>query len=319
MLDRIRIPIWQAPIGSLASAALATAVARAGGVGALALTWTPPEHVKGFVTSIVADTDGVIQGNFVLAFEPVSLPTALEAGLRIVSFSWGMPHGHVRMVRSSGAQFGVQVTSREGAREALDLGADFLICQGIEAGGHVQGTRSLWDVLPEVIEEAGSVPVIAAGGIASGAGVARALDAGASGAMLGTRFVATQESTAHPTYKQSIVDAQSADAVLTVCFDGGWPYAAHRALRNSTIASWEAAGCPPPGKRPGEGDITARLGDRVFVRYDDAPPRIGMSGAPEAMSLYAGSSCGEIAEILGAAEVVSRLWRDCLARPRALD
>lgn len=309
------MPIWQAPVGSMAGPDLAAAVAEAGGMGALALTWASPEHARESIASVARATDGAFQGNFVLAFEPASLPAALEAGLRIVSFSWGMPHGQVHLLRSFGARLGIQVTSREGAQQALDLGAEFLICQGVEAGGHVQATRSLWHVLPEVIDEAGPVAVVAAGGIASGRGIWRALEKGAAGAMLGTRFVATVESLAHESYKRRIVAARSTDAVLTVCFDLGWPHAAHRALRNSTLAAWEAAGCPPSGRRPGEGDVVARLADgKQFVRYEDAPPRAGMSGSVEAMHLYAGLGCDEISDIPPARELVERLWRECQAR-----
>lgn len=307
----VRLPIWQAPVGSVAGPELAVAVARAGGMGGLALTWTSPQDVRTLVKAVATATDGAFQGNFVLAFEPTSLPAALEAGLRIVTFSWGMPRTHVHLVRSFGAKLGIQVTSRESAQQALALGADFLICQGVEAGGHVQSTRSLWDVLPEVIREADRIPVIAAGGIASGRGIARALADGASGAMLGTRFVATVESLAHENYKRGIVEARSTDAVLTVCFDVGWPYAAHRVLRNSTLARWEAAGCPPSGQRPGERDVVARLANgKEFVRYEDAPPRTGMSGEVEAMSLYAGSGCDEIDDIPSVRELVEQLWRE---------
>jgi nitronate monooxygenase len=315
-----RVPIWQAPVGSIAGQELATAVARAGGVGALALTWVSSQEAHKLVASVTAATDGTFQGNFVLAFDPISLTGALEAGLRIVTFSWGMPHEQAHIVKSFGAKFGIQVTGRESARQALDLGADFLVCQGVEAGGHVQATRSLWQVLPEIVAEAGSVPVIAAGGIASGSGIARALANGASGAMLGTRFVATIESLAHESYKRRIVAAQSMDAVLTVCFDLGWPYAAHRVLRNSTVAMWEAAGCPPSGRRPFEGEVIARLANgKEFVRYEDTPPRLDMSGVVEAMSLYAGTGCGEIQDIPSASELVERLWKECQAHKPAAD
>jgi NAD(P)H-dependent flavin oxidoreductase YrpB (nitropropane dioxygenase family) len=132
--------------------------------------------------------------------------------------------------------------------------------------------------------------------------------------MLGTRFVATVESLAQETYKRQIVEAQSTDAVLTVCFDLGWPYAPHRVLRNSTLALWEAAGCPPSGRRPGEREVVARLADgQEFVRYEDAPPRKGMSGAVEALPLYAGTGCGEISDIPRVGELVERLWSECQA------
>jgi nitronate monooxygenase len=264
------------------------------------------------VASVAAATKGEFQANFVLAFEPTALAAALEAGLPIVTFSWGMPKKHISLVRSFAAKLGIQVTGLEGACHALDLGADFLVCQGVEAGGHVQATRSLWDVLPEIVTEAASVPVVAAGGIASGHAIARALANGAAGAMLGTRFVATVESLAHTCYKRRIVEARAADAVLTVCFDVGWPHAPHRVLRNETLSSWEAAGCPPPGRRPGEGEVITWFNDsKRFVRYAEVPPRTGMLGNVEAMPLYAGSGCGEIHDVPHAGELVERLWRDC--------
>src|SRR5690349_8971687 len=154
---------------------------------------------------------------------------------------------------------------------ALDLGADYLVCQGTEAGGHVQANRGLYETLPDVLKEARQVPVIAAGGIANGDGIRKALLASASGAMLGTRFVATAESNAHPAYQRALMAAHAKDTVLTVCFERGWPNAIHRALRNQTFVMWEAAGCPPAGKRPGERDILATRPDGSQVlRYQTA-------------------------------------------------
>ena len=108
------------------------------------------------------------------------------------------------------------------------------------------------------------------------------------------------------------MEAKTEDAVLTVCFDLGWPYAAHRVLGNSTLAMWEAAGCPPSGRRPGEGDRTAtdRTG-RSFFRYQFVSPRADMTGDPEAMCLSAGMSCGEIRDVPSTIELIERLWREC--------
>ena len=176
----------------------------------------------------------------------------------------------------------------------------------------MQATRNLWEILPQIISLAQTVPVIASGGIGNGKGIARALSIGASGVMLGTRFVATQESIAHELYKRKLVEAKTEDAVLTVCFDLGWPHAAHRVLGNSTLAIWEAAGCPPSGRRPGEGDLTATdSSGRSFLRYHFVPPRADMSGNVEAMCLYAGMSCGEIRDVPSTMELIERLWREC--------
>jgi NAD(P)H-dependent flavin oxidoreductase YrpB (nitropropane dioxygenase family) len=314
----LRFPIFQAPVGSVAGPELAAAVSQAGGMGALALTWTSPDDTRRLITQVRTQTEKPFQTNFVLAFPSKSLAAALEAGVRVVTFSWGSPSHEVPLLKSFGARFGVQATTAEGARRALALGADFLICQGIEAGGHVQATRSLDEILPEIIEAAQGTPVVAAGGIGDGKAIARVLAMGASGAMLGTRFVATRESLAHEIYKRRLVEARAQDTALTVCFDGGWPYAAQRVLRNSTLEHWEAAGCPPAGRRPGEGDrLASEPGGREFLRYDDTPPRATMQGDPEAMCLYAGTSCDEVHEILPVHELMQKLWRDCLSADRS--
>ena len=308
----LRVPIFQAPTGSIAGPELATAVSQAGGLGAMALTWTDPAAATALVDQVRAATDLPFHVNFALAFPPSALSAALDAGAPVVTFSWGDPAAYVADVRSAGAKLGVQVTNVAGARNALDLGADFLICQGIEAGGHVQSTTPLWDLLPCIVSEAGVTPVIASGGIGDGKGIAAALALGAAGAMLGTRFVATVESRAHPDYKAALLRASTSDTALTVCFDGDWPYAAHRVLRNSTLEGWETAGCPPVGRRPGEGDEVGRTSDGATIRrYSDTAPRAGMTGCAEEMCLYAGTSCGRIDDVPPAAELVARLWDEC--------
>lgn len=308
----LKVPIVQAPTGSIAGPELAAAVTNAGGMGAMALTWAAPDIAAEHVRSVRAQTAGPFLVNFALAFPPHGLAAALEAGAPVVTFSWGDASTHVPLVRSSGARLGIQVTSAAGARRALECAPDFLICQGIEAGGHVQATRSLQTVLSEVLAEAIGIPVVAAGGIGDGAGIAQVLQAGAAAAMLGTRFVASRESRAHPEYKRRLVGAESKDAVLTVCFDGGWPYAAHRVLRNSTLETWEAAGCPASGVRPGDGETVAMTASgEPILRYEDTAPRQGHHGDIEAMCAYAGTSCGVVHDVPAAGELVSRLWQEC--------
>jgi nitronate monooxygenase len=310
----LRYPILQAPTGSIAGPELAIAVTNAGGMGALALTWTPPDLAAKYVQRVREAASGPFLVNFALAFPPLALSAALEQGAPIVSFSWGDPAPFIAQVRSAGAKWGVQVTNEAGARYALALGADFLICQGIEAGGHVQSTTLLHSLLPRLVKAVGATPVIASGGMATGADIARVLQQGASAAMLGTRFVATQESRAHEGYKQKLVQSTADDAALTTCFEGGWPYAAHRVLRNATLEAWEAAGCPPVGQRPGEGDVTGATpqGEPIY-RYEDTAPRIGFTGDIEAMCLYAGTGCGSIQDVPPAGEIMQRLWEECTA------
>ncbi len=207
ILDGLRYPIWQGSTAGIAGPELAAAVGKAGGMGAMALTWTPPEMAAEQVRYVLGHTSNFFV-NFALAFPPHALDATLDAGAPILSFSWGDPSPFLNKVRAANAKFGVQVTNVAGVHRAIDQGADFLVCQGIEAGGHVQSNTPLWELLPRIVDAAGDVPVIAAGGIATGAHISKVLALGAKGAILGTRFVATRESRAHPDYKRHLVEAR---------------------------------------------------------------------------------------------------------------
>jgi nitronate monooxygenase len=105
-----------------------------------------------------------------------------------------------------------------------------------------------------------------------------------------------------------LIASKSTDAVLTGCFDGNWPYALHRVLRNATLASWEAAGCPPTGRRPGEGDVVARQQTgAAVIRYVDTPPNFDMQGNVMACCLYAGTGVGKITDVRPAGALVKEL------------
>ena len=250
----LKYPILQAPVGFASGPDLVIAVCRAGAMGSMALTRASPEDAKERVRKVLAATSAPFAVNYILGFEPRSLAAALEAGAPVVQFCWGIPDSQaVALIRSAGAKFGVQVANASGAVAALDAGADYLVCQGIEAGGHVQASSPLLDVLSSVLPVARGKPVFAAGGIANGVGIRRVLAAGASGAALGTRFVATEESYAHPQYKQALVGADASQTALTVCFEGGWPNALHRCLRNETFLGGKPRVVRPSANAPVKG------------------------------------------------------------------
>jgi nitronate monooxygenase len=144
--------------------------------------------------------------------------------------------------------------------------------------------------------------------MADARGVRAALALGAEGVWLGTRFLATAESGAHDAFKQRLVAAAATDTVYSTLFDQGWPDAPHRALRNSTVEMWENAGCPPPGKRPGEGEVIGAFpnGDPI-PRYGVPAPMQGASGEIEAFALYAGQSVGLIRDLRPVASVIAEL------------
>jgi nitronate monooxygenase len=311
----LKYPIFSAGMGGTAIPELAIAVSNAGGLGAIGTVGLVADVVRQRVLRVKSATNRPFAVNFLLAFDPVTLPIALDAGAPIVQFAWGIPTlENVTTIRSAGAKMGIQISSVAGARRALDAGADYLICQGTEAGGHVQAMSALYEVVPAVIDLAKTVPVLAAGGIANGAQIRRALLAGASGVLIGTRFVATKEAGAHEEYKTSIIRAKASDTVLTVCFHDGWESAPHRVLRNRTLELWEAAGCPPPGKRPGESDIVATnaMTGTVKRRYGVGSPAPDDRGAVTELVMYAGQGVDAIRDIPSAGELVERLWRECL-------
>jgi nitronate monooxygenase len=201
-----------------------------------------------------------------------------------------------------------QIASADEAVAAVRSGCDAVIDQGVEAGGHVQGETGLLALVGAVCR-AVDVPVIAAGGIAGGDGGRAAMAAGAAGIAMGTRFVATLEADVHPEYAERLVLAGRDATVLTGLFDGGWPGAAHRVLRNSTHAAWEAAGRPASGERPGEGETVAEIDGVAIPRYSADEPRRATTGDIEAMCLYAGCGVGLVAAVEPAADVVARAGR----------
>jgi NAD(P)H-dependent flavin oxidoreductase YrpB (nitropropane dioxygenase family) len=305
----IERPLVQAPIGGCDTPRLVAAVAEAGGIGTLACTWTAPAELARVVGRVRERTQRPFAVNLVLWFDvDAQLSALLALAVPVVTFSWGQP-GRERIARchAAGAGVVVQVGSAAGARLAREAGADVLIAQGVEAGGHVQSSTPLAVLLGDVLAVAGGLPVVAAGGLARRADVERVGAVGAAGAMLGTSFLATAESGAHDDYKAALVAAGPGQTALTVCFDGEWPQAPHRVLRNRTLELWEAAGCPARGRRPGEQSPPAVREGRAIARYDDSPPLAGDEGSVGEMCLYAGEGCGAIDDVPTAAQLLDRL------------
>lgn len=299
------VPVMQAPVGPAATPELAAAVSEAGGLGSLGASWTEPALLREQIGAIRRRTDRPFLVNLVLAFDQEErLELVCEERVPIVSFSWGVDARRVDRAHAAGCLVVAQAGSVAEGRAAVDAGADALIAQGVEAGGHVQGETPLLDLVAGL---RGGVPVIAAGGIADAHGLRRALAAGAEGVVMGTRFLATPEADIHPGYADHLVAAGPDDTVLTYVFDGGWPGAAHRVLRNSTYREWERAGHPEPGARPNEGEIVAETDGAPVARYSADEPRRSTTGDIEAMCMYAGGGVGRITSVEPAAEIVARM------------
>ena len=305
----IRYPIFQAPMGRTAPPALAAAVTNAGGLGMLGTSWDKPDVMREKIHATRALTTGPFAVNLAVSWDQHErLDIALQEGVKAVSLFWGDPAAYVRKAKDAGAIVVQTVATPEEARRAADLGADIIVAQGVESGGHVWSTVSTMVLVPLVCDAVPEVPVVAAGGMADVRGVRAALALGAQGVWLGTRFLATVESGAHDDFKQRLLSARATDTVFTMLFDQGWPDAPHRALRNSTVRMWEKAGCPAAGKRPGEGEIIGAFpnGDPI-PRYGVPAPMQGATGEIEAFALYAGQSVGLIRDLPPVASVMQEL------------
>jgi nitronate monooxygenase len=305
----IEQPIVQAPIAEIP--ALTAAVSNAGALGTITLTWSA--DVAATVRETAALTARPFAGNLVLTEDPKDrhrrLDQALEAGLRIVSFLWGDASDYIKRVHDAGGIVLHTVGTAEEARRAVGSGADVIVAQGLEAGGHVWGTVGTLPLVPAVVDAVAPVPVIAAGGIGDGRGVAAVLALGAQAAWLGTRFLLAREMPIHEDYRRRVIAASETDAHLYPnLYEVGWPDSPHRALDNSTARAWEAAGRPPLAQRPGYGDVIAHFASgEAIVRYEPAPPMVGTTGDIEALSMWAGQSVALARETQSAAEIVAEL------------
>ena len=315
----IDVPIVQAPIANLTCPELVAAVSDAGALGMLSVTWREPAEIRSLLRRTRELTDRPFGVNLVLAWDMRErLEVCLEEGVPVVSFFWGDPSPLLGPVHEAGAVAMLTVGSAADARIAVDQGVDILVAQGWEAGGHVIGSVATLPLVPSVVDAAGGAPVVAAGGIADGRGLAAVLALGAAGAWIGTRFVASEEALAHAEYKERVVQATATDTVYTSLFNVGWEDAPHRVLRNSTVAAWEDAGSPLTD-RPGEGEAVARLPDGTdAVRYSDYEPAADMDGEVEALAHYAGQSAGLVSAVQPAGVIVRQIAEEAAQASQAV-
>jgi nitronate monooxygenase len=276
----------------------------------VALTWKDIESARRAIRETRARTEHPFGVNLVLQWDQRErLEVCLEEEVRVISFFWGDPSPYLAAAHRSGAIVMQTVGNALEAKRMVDIGVDAVVAQGWEAGGHVWGEVATMALVPAVVDAvAARVPVIAAGGIADGRGLASVLALGAAGAWIGTRFLASEEAQTHPVYRELLLKAKETDTVYTSLFDGGWPSAPHRVLRNSTFLNWKAAGCPPTGQRPGEGGVAAVFRDgKQSLYYEDAIPLPGMTGDMEKMALYAGQSVALVSDVKPAAMIVREI------------
>lgn len=303
-------PVVQAGMGAIARHELAAAVSEAGGLGTIAGARAP---IAQELAAARALTGRPIAINLLLPFLGPDDVRAAASADAIVTF-WGEPR------RLASCMWIHQCGSVAEAKSAAAAGADAVIAQGVEAGGHVRGTTSMLELL-EQITAAVRIPVLAAGGIIDQHGVGEALDAGAASAVVGTRFLLSDESHAHVGYKQRCLEADV--TVLTELFGLGWPGAPHRVIPNAATNRWLRNDSRGPGWIRASHRITAPLASRLPAAIqsrafqaqrpsypllgpqpptDDGPANLLESGP-----LYAGANVDRIADIRPAAQLVAAL------------
>ena len=319
----IRYPILNAGIGPAAGPELAAAVTNAGGFGVLGGGGMPHEAMRKLVARTRTLTNGPFGINAIV--DDPAVPEDLEhvegiaaMGPAAIVLFWGDPTPYIPIAHRHGVKILVQVGSLDEAKRAAKAGADAVFAQGVEAGGHVRGTTPIWALLPDTVKALKPIPVLASGGIGDGGGLSRAIQFGAQGVSLGTRFVACDETWVPPAYKQRVVQARAEDTVLNELYDYDWPDAPHRTLKNKTFAEWVAAGSPPRGSKPGEGTSIGRrsnaMGERVeWMRYAVGTTPPDFDGDIEYAPLWAGESCSVVNDIKPAERIVSDLVREAEA------
>ncbi|HYM90903.1 MAG TPA: nitronate monooxygenase family protein [bacterium] len=299
-LLRIDHPVVLGGMASHSNPALVAAVTRGGGLGILGVTVMAPEEQRAAVRRIRELTDGPFGLNHLLAFATEDrFAVTLEARPRVVSTAWAWAeqdlHPYFDRAHEAGALVMHMVSTVPEAVRAVGAGADIIVAQGTEGGGHV-GWISTLPLVPQVVRAVAPVPVLAAGGIADGAGLAAALALGAEGVLLGTRFLATPEAPIPAGYKEAILASDGHNTLLTevadIAFGRVWPGAMSRVIRNQFVERWVGR----------EWEVRQRhheiaRGLRAARERDDA----GES------NLQMGQAAGLITEVAPAADIVREI------------
>jgi len=295
----IEHPIIAAGMARWAGATLAGAVSEAGGLGTIGTIAASPRAVREEIAQLRAATDRPFSANLVCfdwaPFASQMLDVVIEERVPVVTLSFGTPLAWVAPVKAAGLKVIVQVQDLEAARAAIAAQPDAIIVQGTEAGGHT-GRRGTLNFAAQMLDEAGDIPIIVAGGIATGRGLAAALAMGAAGVVMGTRFKATPEFNAADDLKAEIVASDGGNTfygeVVDLVRGGRWPNGVTgRVLQSRFTQEW--------GERP------EALIDEVKAH----PENFGeaMEEDPERRLNWAGESSGLVHELVPAGDIVRRV------------
>jgi nitronate monooxygenase/enoyl-[acyl-carrier protein] reductase II len=304
-LLNVRVPVIQAGMGGFTSAELVAAVTNAGGLGTLGAASRPPEDFQRHLARLGDLTSGSFSVNHAITvIDETSFQAGLDAHPKAVTLALDHPRDYVARVHDAGALVMHQVTTVQQAEAAAEQGVDIVIAQGGEAGGY-GGVVSTMPLVPQVVDAVRPLPVVAAGGITDGRGLAAALMLGAQGVCIGTRFLATQESPIVDSWKQAIIGAAAQDAVKADVWNdiapgmGTTGYGTTiRALRTPFLDEWSA-------KREDALQQMSRIREELAKASE--------AGRFHDLMIFGGQSAGAIHDLPSAADVVTKIAEEAEA------
>jgi NAD(P)H-dependent flavin oxidoreductase YrpB (nitropropane dioxygenase family) len=310
-------PIVNAGMAMIARPALAAAVCEAGGLGTIGSDINPPDILRDLVRQTKALTKkpfGVdLIGDFVTN-EHISV--LLEEQVALAIFFWTLPTvEHVQRLKQGGVRVWMQIGRVAEAEQAVALGADAVIVQGAEAGGHNRAEASTMTLFPRIRKRFPSLPLLAAGGIVDGRTMAAALVLGADAVWCGSRFLASQEAEAHDAYKARVLSADVGDTAILSIYGPEWPGQAMRAIVNDGARAALGRESEAIGDAAGQVIGSTVLNGQTILapRYSAILPTRDFDGDIEQACLTAGQSAGNIDEILPAGEIVRRMTNEAKA------
>ena len=294
----IQLPIFQAGMSTYTTPDLVAAVSNAGGLGIIGGLFRDADELHEEILKIRQLTSRPFGVNHVVSqLDPDAIDVTLELRVPVLSLAWGKADEIVRRAHDAGMKVIHQVNTPEEAGRAASAGADVIVAQGAEGGGHV-GAMSTLPLVPQVIDVVNGVPVLAAGGIADGRGLAAVLMLGAQGALIGTRFLATPEASGRGHSKDVILNALGSQTVASKFFDDvlglRWPGALVRSIRNPLLDRW-----------------AQRQQDWALAAEQIRPSLEAALAAGD--FVIAGESAGLIHDIVPAGELVARIAREAEA------
>ena len=294
----IQLPIFQAGMSSYTTPELVAAVSNAGGLGIIGGLSREPDELREEIRKVRELTSRPFGVNYVISqLDSDAIDVTLELRVPILSLAWGRAGEIVRRAHDAGLKVIHQVNTPEEAGRAASDGADVIVAQGGEGGGHV-GAMSTLALVPQVVDVVNGVPVLAAGGIADGRGLAAVMMLGAQGALIGTRFLATPEARGRGHSKDVILNALGSQTVASKFFDDvlglRWPGALVRSIRNPLLDRW------------------AQRQQDWALAADQIRPSLEAALA-EGDFVLAGESAGLIHDIVPAGELVARIAREAEA------